>query len=115
MPDRPRRVSLHVTPGLAIDGLGRELVLTEPRCLAVDPVPSRTWAYLVLRWAEVPEGLAPGQDGDPIALFVAEEPAPDLVAQDDVPHDAVPLARLRRRWRGRPVCDRSVRRRIGPG
>ncbi len=104
---------IHVGPGLAVDPLGRELVVTEPRCLASDPVASRAWTHLVLTWAEVPEGLSPGTGGDPVALYLAEVPALGLVAPDTAPRDAVPLARLRRRWRGRLVCDRSIRRPIG--
>ena len=106
--------SVEVSPGLAIDALGREIVLTSPRCLDASSVvhESHGRVQVVIAWAEVPADEVTGPDGPVPGRFV-ERPRLSLVehAIGDAPEHAVPLARLYRRGDGL-VADPSVRRHV---
>jgi hypothetical protein len=60
---------VRVGPGVAIDSLGRELVLPEPVCINLPPkaaVEEQTMWYLVATWEEIPS--APIAVGDGMAF-----------------------------------------------
>lgn len=106
---------VRVSPGVAMDRLGREVVLVEPAFVAVGPVGSggSRVCDLVLVWDEELEGFVPTPDGATEATWFVERPRLHLVPPDVV-SDAVLLAHLKRTRRGLTV-DLSVRRPWGPG
>lgn len=106
---------VRVSPGVAIDRLGRELVLVQPAFVTVGPVGSggSRVCDLALAWNEDLEGVVPTPDGATQATWFVERPRLHLVPPDVVP-DAVLLAHLKRTRRGVTV-DLSVRRPLGPG
>ena len=103
--------SVHVSPGMAIDALGREIVLTERRCLDVSTVTheSHGRVQVVIAWAEEPADEVPGPDGPVPSRFV-ERPHVLLAEHtlDEAPEHAVLLARVHRRG-DELVADPSVR------
>lgn len=103
---------VQVGAGLAIDPLGRELVLTEPATIPIASLRTCDCADhdLVLIWDEVYEDPVPTPDGPVSATRVVERPRVLLVPPEDAPGEAVVLARLSRTRRGVAV-DTSVRRR----
>jgi len=104
-----------VSPGMAIDGLGREIVLAEPRRLDGSDVvaDSHGRIQVVVAWAEHPLGEVVGPDG-PVPDGYVERP--DVVLADrtvvEAANDTVVLARAHRRD-GELLVDPSVRQRVG--
>lgn len=105
---------VEVGPGVAIDPVGRELVLTQPT--RTSPPQPRTAAPdgwdLVLVWGEDLEGPVPVPGGEDEPAWVVERPRVHLVLHGQAPDEAVALARLSRTRTGFTV-DTSVRRRRG--
>ena len=103
---------VQVSPGVAVDPLGRELILTDP--VSVPVAPQRRgepdWWDLVLVWGEDLEGPTPrpGEEAEP--TWVVERPRLHLLPPGQAPDEAVALARLHRTRAGVKV-DTSVRRR----
>jgi hypothetical protein len=105
---------VEVSAGVAIDPLGRELVLTDPARVPLrEPHAGehRTWD-LVLVWGEELDGPAPVPSGEVAASWVVERPRVRLIPRGRAPDEAVLLARLQRTRTGVDV-DGSVRRRRG--
>jgi hypothetical protein len=106
--------SVEVSPGVAIDPLGRELVLTEPARLPLRAPrsgdPDR-WD-VVLVWGEDLVGPVPVVGGESEAAWVVERPRVHLVPPGRVPEEAVALARLSRTRTGVTV-DTAVRHQRG--
>jgi hypothetical protein len=103
--------TVHVSPGVAIDALGREIVLTERRSLDASSVvrESHGRVQLVIAWAEEPADPMVAPDG-PVAGRFVERPHVMLVehALGEAPEHAVPLARLYRHGE-ELVADPSIR------
>ena len=101
-----------VSPGTAIDALGREIILTEPLTLRLEPYRNaRRWVRdLVIVWREVPESPVPGPDGVVVSTRWLEQPEVMLVARGRAAPEALILARLTRTSRGAVDVDTSVRR-----
>lgn len=106
---------VRVSPGVAIDRAGRELVLVQPAFVTVRPVGSggSRVCHLALAWNEDLEGVVSTPDGAPQATWFVERPRLHLVPPDVVP-DAVLLAHVKQTRRGVSV-DHSCRRPLGPG
>lgn len=105
---------VRVSPGLAIDIMGRELVLAAALTVPVGSIRRSEFGVrdLVLTWDEDFEDPVPMADGELVATRVVERPRVLLAAPDEAPPEAVVLARLSRSGRGVTV-DTSVRRRWG--
>ncbi|MBC9820559.1 hypothetical protein [Terrabacter sp. MAHUQ-38] len=105
---------LHVSPGLAIDGLGREIVLTDLHTVDGSGVVTESHGrvQLVVTWAEEPVDEVLGPDGPEPSRFV-ENPRLFLTEHHvgEPPVDAVLLARIHRRGH-ELVVDASVRRHV---
>lgn len=102
---------IHVSPGLALDVRGREVVLSAARCVDPTAVPqSGVGAVLVLSWAEQPEHMVVGPDGVEVNTRWVEQPQLELTAPGEVSPDAVVLARLTRDSAGAVSLDTCVRR-----
>lgn len=105
---------LHVSPGVALDTLGREIVLASRGCLDGSAVVPETHGrvQVVIAWAEEPAGAVLGPDGPVPASFVER---PLLILADhmlgELPEHGVLLARLHRRD-GELLADPSVRRHV---
>ncbi|MGA8046507.1 MAG: hypothetical protein WCA30_09595 [Dermatophilaceae bacterium] len=90
-----------VSPGLAIDALGREIIVTEQMSLSLDP-PDRDLPRIgdvAIAWREVPDDPAPSPDGTVTFSRWIEEPELSLVLPDSDTSEKVILARLT--WMGR--------------
>jgi hypothetical protein len=100
-----------VSPGWAIDVLGREVVLTDERCLLLGP---DRIADVVITWAEIPTQPVPARPDDS-ALYSrwVEQPELSLVPKGTQPTAALVLARVKRGRLGRISVDVSVRRPLG--
>ncbi|HET7800194.1 MAG TPA: hypothetical protein VFL38_07220 [Humibacillus xanthopallidus] len=103
--------TVHVSPGVAIDVLGREIVLTERRSVDASSVvrESHGRVQLVIAWAEepadevdTPSGLVPGRFVERPHVMLAEH------SLGEAPEHAVPLARLYRHG-DELVADPSIR------
>jgi hypothetical protein len=110
------RATVHVGPGLALDPCGREIVLTEPLTLGLEPpLHDRRWLRdLVITWHEDPEAQAPASGGVVDHTRWVERPELSLVPAGKGPPDGLVLARLLRQPRGPVDVDTSVRRLLGP-
>ena len=110
---------VHVTPGVAIDPLGREIVLTRPLTLcleghlAVRKMVRKPVRDLVITWHEAPDAPVPGADGEQVFTRWLEEPTLRLVERDGAGPEDLTLARLSRSRRGGVEVDVSVRRLLG--
>ena len=105
---------LEVSPGVALDSFGREIVLASTACLdgsEVDPE-SHSRVQVVITWAEEPAGAILGPDG-PVPDSYVDRPLLMLVEHvlGEIPDHGVLLARLHRRD-GELVADPSVRRHV---
>jgi hypothetical protein len=103
--------TVQVSPGVALDLLGREIVLTEPRSVDASSVvrESHGRVQVVIAWAEEaadqmvgPDGLVPGRFVERPHVMLAEH------AIGEPPEHAVPLARLYRHGDDL-VADPSIR------
>jgi hypothetical protein len=110
------RGRVRVSPGMGIDVLGREIVITAPLNLRLEPHRNaRRWVRdVVIVWHEVPERPVPGQDGAVDFTRWVEQPEVVLVAQGRAAPEGLVLARLTRTNRGAVAVDASVRRPLGP-
>jgi len=109
--------NIHVSPGFAIDALGREIIVTEQMSLRLEPLGrDRRWVRdLAIAWREVPEDPAPSLDGPVTFSRWIEEPELSLVLPDSPPiSEALILARLiGKARRGAVDVDATVRRHLG--
>lgn len=106
---------VEVGPGVAIDPLGRELVLTEPARVPLGPARGGRAGrvlVLVLLWGEDEETPVPVPGEATAASWVVERPRLLLLPLDEQPGEAVTLARLHGGRRD-ITLDVSVRRRWG--
>ena len=104
-----------IGPGVAIDPLGRELVLTEPARVSLPPQPRgepNQWD-VVLVWGEDHEGPVPLPGGEAEAAWVVERPRAHLLRHGQDPGEAVVLARLTCTRTGTEVDVSVGRRRAG--
>ena len=110
-----KRGRVRVSPGVGIDVLGREIVVTAPLTLALGPHGNaKRWVRdVVISWAEVPEGQALGTDGAVAFTRWVEQPELVLVPRGKAASEALVLARLSRTPRGSVDVDASVRRPLG--
>ena len=104
-----------VSPGLAIDGLGREVVVTQPLTLRLEAhLDVRRWTRdVVITWHETPETPVPGPDGTPVFTRWREHAEVRLVAHDEAGAEDLVLARLTGSRRRAVRVDGSVRRPLG--
>ena len=111
-----RRGRVRVGPGLAIDVLGREIVVTAPLSLPLEASGSAgRWVRdVVIAWDEAPEGPVPGADGATQFSRWVEQPQLALVARGRAAPEGLVLARLALGDRGSFTVDTSVRRPLGP-
>ena len=105
-----------VSPGLAIDGCGREVVVAQPLALRLEPRrDARPWVRdLVIEWHETPDNPVSGPEGATDFSRWVEEPGLSLVACGKGGSEALVLARLTRTTRGAVDVDTSPRRPLGP-
>jgi hypothetical protein len=110
------RGRVRVSPGAGIDVLGREIVVTAPLILRLEPHRNaRRWVRdLVIVWREIPESPVPGADGVVEFTRWLEQPEVMLVARGRAAPEGLMLARLTRTSRGAVDVDTSVRRPLGP-
>ena len=109
--------TVQVAAGWAIDVHGRELVVTEPLSLVVDPEPDdgAYWVRdVVIVWHETPDRPVPAGDGAAQFTRWVEQPELVLVAGGQSPAEGLTLARLTRTGTGAADVDTSVRRPLGP-
>jgi hypothetical protein len=106
------RGRVRVSPGMGIDGQGREIVVTAPLTVRLEPHRNaRRWVRdLHIVWHEVPECPVPGPDGAVDFTRWVEQPELVLVARGRAAPDGLVLARLTRPSRGAVEVDTSVRR-----
>jgi hypothetical protein len=102
---------VRVSPGWALDALGREIVLAEERCL---PVPEDRVADIVVAWAEAATQPVPARPDDAtLYLRWVEEPELSVVPRGKQAEDALLLGRDKRGRLGKLSLDLSVRRTLG--
>lgn len=107
---------IRVTPGMAIDVRGREIVVAAPLTLRLDPHRNnQPWVRdLVIAWSEIADGPVPGPGGAVEYTRWVEQPELALISRDEPTPEGLVLARLTR-TRGDAVdVDTSVRRPLGP-
>jgi hypothetical protein len=111
-----KRGRVRVGPGMGIDILGREIVVTAPLTLDLEPHRNaRRWARdLVIVWGEVPERPLPRPEGTDDFTRWVEQPELSLFARGKAPPEALVLAHLTLAERGGFAADTSVRRPLGP-
>ena len=108
--------TVHVSPGFALDALGREIVVTEQMSLCLDaPGRDRRWVRdLAIAWREVPEDPVPAPDGAVVFSRWIEEPELSSVLPDSATSEKLILARLTwRPRRGEIDIDAMVRHPLG--
>ena len=105
----------HVSPGWAIDALGREVVVTAPLCVDLTAIAAGRGSArdLLLTWAENPGAKVPGPDGEDVFTRWVEQPELSLALPSPAPPGALVLARLTRRRSGAVSVDESMRRFLG--
>ncbi len=110
------RGRVQVSPGVAIDSVGREVVVTAPLRLRLEPSRDGRDGVrdLAILWCEAPERPVPGPDGNPVFTRWVEQPELVLVAPGEAPPESLVLARLTRGSRGAVDVDTSMRRPLGP-
>lgn len=110
------RGHVRVSPGTAIDVLGREIVVTSPLTLRVEPHRNTgQWVRdVVIGWREVPEGPVLGTGGAVDFTRWVEQPELVLVAPGNAAPEGLVLARITRPSFGAVAVDTSVRRPLGP-
>jgi hypothetical protein len=110
------RGRVRVSPGLGIDVLGREIVVTAPLTHRLEPHRNaRRWVRdVVVVWQEVPEAPVPGPDGAVDFTRWVERPELVLAARGKASPEGLVLARLTRTDGGPVAVDTSVRRPLGP-
>jgi hypothetical protein len=110
------RGRVRVSPGMAIDVLGREIVVTAPLALRLEPHRNgrRSVRDLVIIWHETPECPVRDPDGGVAFTRMVEQPALVLVARGKAAPEGLVLARLTRTGSGALDVDTSVRRPLGP-
>ena len=110
------RGRLEVSPGLGIDALGREIVVTAPLTLRLGPHRNaRRWVRdLFIVWHESLDCPVPGPDGAVDFTRWVEQPELVLVARGRPAPEGLVLARLTRTNRGAVDVDTSVRRPLSP-
>lgn len=102
---------IHVSPGVAIDVHGREIVLCQPLWVDLSALPvGGKGMQLIITWAEEPEGTAVGPDGVEVNTHWVEQPNLALATPSKETPEALVLALLRRHRRGAVSVDPSVRR-----
>lgn len=110
------RGRVHVSPGLGIDLLGREIVV--PTALTIRLEPRRNaqrWVRdLVIAWHECQADPATSSDGGVQYTRWVEQPQLGLVARGRAASEALALARLTRTSRGAVDVDHSIRRPLAP-
>jgi len=106
---------LLVSPGLAIDVGGREIVVAQPLSLRLEPRRNTdTWPRdLVIEWHETADSPVPSPGGTTDFSRWVEEPELSLVPSGTGPSKALVLARLTRTSHGAVDADTSVRRPLG--
>jgi hypothetical protein len=109
------RGRVRVSPGLAIDVCGREIVVAQPLSLRLEPRQSvRGWSRdLIIEWHETAESPMPGPEGAIDFTRWVEAPELSLVAPGKEGPEALVLARLTGTTRGALDVDTSVRRPLG--
>lgn len=108
--------TVHVSPGLAIDERGREIVVTQQMSLRLDPLELRRgWTRdLAIAWREIPAEPVPGVDDTAVFTRWMEEPELSLALPDCAAAGTLVLARLTwRPRRGEVDIDATVRRPLG--
>jgi hypothetical protein len=96
----PPDSSLYILPGIALDSVGRTIVVTEP--VAYDLAGTHGLLHLLLTYGESQPQMEAGQEGGP--QYVQGEFA--VQARPDLPESAcVELARIRREDRDTPIMD----------
>jgi hypothetical protein len=110
------RGRVRVSPGVGIDLLGREIVVTAPLTIQLAPHRNaRRWVRdVVLMWGEIPDGTVAGPDGAVEFTRWVEQPELVLVARGKAAPEGLVLARLTRTHGAAVVVDTSVRRPLGP-
>jgi len=111
------RGRVRVSPGLGIDVLGRELVLTAPLTMRLEkPCEDvQPWVRdVVLLWQEVPEAPVARADGTVDFTRWVEQPKLGLVAQGTAAPEGLVLARLTRSGLGAVAVDTTLRRPLSP-
>lgn len=85
---------LHVRPGIAIDALGRELVMTDTQCLGSDTLDRDQPYDVVILWGQLPGRTVPGPDEQELITQWIEQPAAQVVRSGQGPPEAVLLAQV---------------------
>ncbi len=109
------RGCVQVSPGAAIDVLGREIVVAAPLTLRLTPRRnSQRWVRdVVIRWQEVPADPVPSPDDAVQFNRWSEQPELLLVARGEAVPEGLVLARLTRTAPRAVTVDTSVRRPLG--
>ncbi|GEM_PF-5454665 len=104
-----------VSPGLAIDVCGREIVVAQPLSLRLEPRRNtHAWVGdLTIEWHETADSPVPSRNGATDFARWVEEPELSLIDSLKGPSEALVLARLTRTSRGTVEVDSSVRRPLG--
>ena len=105
-----------VSPGLAIDRCGREIIVAQSLSLSLELRRNAgAWVRdLVIEWHEAADSPVPGPGGVTDFSRWVEEPELSLVAGGKGTSEVLVLARLTRTTRGEVDIDTTVRRPWGP-
>ncbi len=107
---------IEVSPGVGIDVLGREIVVTAALTLPLETHPNaQRWVRdLVIVWHEVPQSPVPGPEGAVVFTRWLEQPELILVAHGRAATEGLVLARLSRTGHKAVHVNTSVRRSLSP-